>query len=482
MLQIIDLFAGPGGLGEGFCAYKHKRRNPFKIAISIEKELFAHKTLELRAFFRTFKKAPNEYYHYLQGKISREDLFRTFPINAKTAATEAWHAELGANGIPHKDIASRIRAQLIKGMPTILIGGPPCQAYSLVGRVKMQGGKDFENDPRHTLYLEYLKIIDEFHPEVFVMENVKGILSSKLNGERIFKKILRDLECPGKALGNTRNARYKIYSLCKPDTNNIDKDFVIKSENYGIPQARHRVILLGVREDIKIKPEALKEAKNQITVRQVIEDLPKLRSGLSKQEDSFKEWKKLLSNFDQKFKPKPSLTRGGEFITHEKSISSENPLASWYLDSKIKGVIDHETRSHISQDLKRYNFISRFALEYGYSPKLEHMPDNLLPNHKNVKSAIKSGSLFNDRFRVQVAGKPATTITSHISKDGHYFIHYDPNQSRSLTVREAARLQTFPDNYKFEGPRTSQYQQVGNAVPPYLAMQIAEVVFKILER
>jgi DNA (cytosine-5)-methyltransferase 1 len=129
--------------------------------------------------------------------------------------------------------------------------------------------------------------------------------------------------------------------------------------------------------------------------------------------------------------------------------------------------------------LHRYLFAAAFAKTKGRSPLLQDFPRALLPKHENVKEALKE-TKFNDRFRVQLAGRPSTTITSHISKDGHYFIHYDPTQCRSLTVREAARLQTFPDNYFFEGPRTEQYRQVGNAVPPLLAQQIAEIVADLL--
>jgi DNA (cytosine-5)-methyltransferase 1 len=142
-------------------------------------------------------------------------------------------------------------------------------------------------------------------------------------------------------------------------------------------------------------------------------------------------------------------------------------------------VCNYEARAHIRADLHRYFFLAAFGRVHGRSPFLKDFPTELLPEHKNVGEAL-TGSKFNDRFRVQLEGHPATTIVSHIAKDGHYYVHYDPTQCRSLTVREAARIQTFPDNYFFEGPRTEQYFQVGNAVPPLLARQIADVVADLL--
>ena len=142
-------------------------------------------------------------------------------------------------------------------------------------------------------------------------------------------------------------------------------------------------------------------------------------------------------------------------------------------------MINHESRSHIASDLQRYLWCSVYAEVMGSSPRIHDFPEVLLPNHDNVKYGEKGH--FPDRFKVQLRKKPSKTITSHISKDGHYFIHYDPNQCRSLTVREAARIQTFPDNYFFEGNRTQQYHQIGNAVPPLLARQLADTVFQIMK-
>ncbi|GGY84492.1 restriction endonuclease subunit M [Cellvibrio zantedeschiae] len=512
-IKIIDLFAGPGGLGEGFSAYKDKKteKHPFSIAISVEKEASAHKTLQLRSFFRKFPdgQAPHEYYQYVSGKISREELFEAYPKEAKAAQEETLHGPR-ALGEDNKYIYEQIENALKnhKGK-TIVIGGPPCQAYSLVGRARNMGivGYEAKNDPKHFLYKEYLSILSLVNPEVFVMENVKGILSSTVDGEKIFPKILNDLKCPGKSVGNKTGNRYKIYSFVKAAADSTDptyednSDFIIRAEDYGIPQARHRVILLGVREDIKKIPGQL-ATKDEVNIEKIIGDLPVLRSGLSKEGDSHEKWYDIVGEIAKKLSSKLKKegckelaekiplyssqdlkveSRGLRAIQINRSVVKSVPpeLKDWYKDENLKYVLNHETRGHIVEDLERYYFCSSFAIAFANrenpNPKSHEFPKFLAPKHKNWASGK-----FSDRFRVQAKGRYATTITSHISKDGHYFIHYDPLQCRSLTVREAARIQTFPDNYFFEGNRTQQYVQVGNAVPPFLANKLAEIVYDLL--
>ena len=172
------------------------------------------------------------------------------------------------------------------------------------------------------------------------------------------------------------------------------------------------------------------------------------------------------------------LTTGAPFIDHRRTTIACRKLSEWFRQGTV-GLTLHESRSHMKSDLHRYLFASSFAKVMGHSPALQDFPAELRPDHRNIDRALAKG-LFSDRFRVQCADRPSSTVTSHISKDGHYFIHYQPEQSRSLTVREAARLQTFPDSYFFCGNRTQQYHQVGNAVPPLLAMQVANSVFGIL--
>jgi DNA (cytosine-5)-methyltransferase 1 len=518
-IPIIDLFAGPGGLGEGFSRYPMgKKKKAFRITVSIEKDPYAHKTLTLRAFSRQFPDggAPEEYYDYLRSRVTREELFEAYPKQAKAAQDEAQMRTLGEDPEITNIIGERIKGH----DKWILIGGPPCQAYSLAGRSRMlglvqqegeSGGafakrkrknvEKFEGDHRHTLYREYLKIIADHSPPVFVMENVKGILSARLNGELIFPQILEDLGCPQKALGRRKTGpRYRIHSLVKRGDGLfsdalLPKDYLIRAENYGIPQTRHRVILLGVREDVDDSNLKMLEEQPGPSVESVIGKLPKLAPGLSRGRKEkacdellaitrHSEWKGFQKN--QKYKEvadcmvkelvraRKAPGRGSSF-----EITRTLPPSSWYADARLGGVPNHETRSHIPQDLWRYFYCACFAKVHKVSPTLKNFPPFLLPNHKNVDAAIL-GQKFGDRFRVQCGKKPSTTITSHISKDGHYFIHPDPSQFRSLTVREAARLQTFPDNYCFEGPRTQQFHQVGNAVPPRLAYQLADIVAVLL--
>lgn len=503
--SIIDLFAGPGGLGEGFSSYSPKPgQRPFHIKLSVEKEVSAHRTLELRAFYRQFSNdAPNEYYDYLKGRISREDLFSGFPKEGAAAIEETLGGPR-ALGDRSDDKFIKSRLEKIKSTtgPRVLIGGPPCQAYSLVGRARNKGNSSYvaEDDHRHFLYKEYLNVLHAMQPEVFVMENVKGILSSKINGERIFPTLLEDLSNPAKSLGKRLGKGYQIHSLVAGGSTGFfggaDSNYTIRSENYGIPQARHRVILLGVRNDIGVTPGKLSPRECNQTASSVLADLPSLRSGLSKGGDSSEAWHRAIADAAHKVALSSSMlgldksilpsivdkaarlhSRGGGFLSKRRKFQGDEELSKWYLDSRLDGFLNHESRGHINDDLARYLFCSIYAMQNeGASPRANDFPEALAPNHANWKSGN-----FVDRFKVQANNRPSSTVTSHISKDGHYFIHPDPSQCRSLTVREAARLQTFPDNYYFEGNRTQQYVQVGNAVPPLLASQIAEIVYRVLQ-
>ena len=525
-IPIIDLFAGPGGLGEGFSSLDNQGEKVFDIKLSIEKDKNAHKTLELRSFYRKFSKgnAPEEYYKLLEEpdlnkKVQlRSDLFRKYERESNEAKEEAWQAELGTKDFPPEKLDERITKALGKSKNWVLIGGPPCQAFSLVGRSRV-GGIDKE-DHRVYLYKEYLRIIAKHHPAVFVMENVKGLLSAKVDGEKVFDWIKSDLRNPSSVFTDIQSPKYRIYSLVvEADKNDeedypqykTDRDFLIQTENYGIPQRRHRVILLGIRNDIEAKPDTLKPHSEEVKIKDVIGNLPKIRSGLNRsfvssrinngkrkriyknESDTNENWSEIINSIrneiiswngfekeksDKVVKP-PRNRIGSEFLKCKTSYVKSKLLSEWYFDPRLKGVCNHKSRSHLVQDLKRYMFSSIFAKIHDKFPRLheyERYSSELLPDHKSAGSGK-----FADRFRVQMPDRPATTVTSHISKDGHYYIHYDPDQCRSLTVREAARIQTFPDNYLFCGSRTAQYHQVGNAVPPYLAMQIGEIVLKIFK-
>lgn len=510
-MRVIDLFSGPGGLGEGFASLNDG--SAFEIAVSAEMEGSAHTTLTLRAFFRLAKRAGDKnaidaYYAYCNSDEAKHPSMAA-PLLWQAAQQEARRLQLG-NSNSDQLLDGILKEKKLGGDDTILIGGPPCQAYSRIGKVKNNSKPGYipEDDIRHTLYLEYLRVLAKTLPAVFVMENVVGILSSTLKGRRIFHDILIDLCDPVRAVRGKQGPTYVIHSLTtetryeqgmNPDEIDV-RDFVIKSENYGVPQKRHRVILLGVREDINSPVELLKRSSS-ITVRDAIGQLPPLRSRISPlRDDSASNWSCAVRDsalalgmnaekadmtaissrlMEVRQKLDLTLSYGAERIpvtgrTFAPDVSRK--YSKWVADPKLEVCLNHEAKSHMTSDLGRYLFASVFGEVNrvrlrGY--KDFNLP-GLAPDHANWESGD-----FLDRFKVQLFDEPSSTMTCHISKDGHSIIHPDPLQCRALTVREAARLQTFPDNYFFQGTKTQQYHQVGNAVPPLLANQIAEIVLKL---
>lgn len=504
---VVDLFAGPGGLGEGFASAELNGHKPFHIAISVEKEASAHRTLTLRAFLREYHarrgKLPRAFIEFHAG-VTPEPIWETVDSGAwHRAEQEARRLELGDPAA--SEAIKRCISKLSSGVDdTILIGGPPCQAYSLVGRARAKGKHDYvpENDARHYLFREYIRVLDQLRPAAFVMENVKGILSSTVESRLVFEMLMEDLA----SLGTRRGHLYELRAI-RVENGEVTlqeprrpSDFVVRAEEFGVPQRRHRVIIVGIRSDVAkaMSGVAIRISAAARTVGTTIGQMRALRSGVSRGDcDEPLRWRDMaaesasfLERLHRGKKDADLREAFSELATQVKSgaplprRSSELPkkygmsnddLLRWLERPELQGVAQHETRGHMASDLRRYMFSATFGATRGHSPKAADFPASLSPDHRNWDSGV-----FSDRFRVQLAGEAATTVTSHISKDGHYFIHPDPLQCRSLTVREAARLQTFPDDYFFLGNRTQQYVQVGNAVPPYLAREIASLIYSSL--
>ncbi|MFN8794403.1 MAG: DNA cytosine methyltransferase [Betaproteobacteria bacterium] len=528
-VPVIDLFAGPGGLGEGF---SKSSAADFRILLSIEKDEMAHETLRLRAAHRALQaEAVDDATWELWDRIVHDDPWNVVFYKlrdcgnaaiaraCREADAEALGLELGPSSRQQvtEQLWSALRRYRPKGgLPanTVLIGGPPCQAYSIVGRSRNRGVTDYkpESDQRHFLYREYLHVIAELRPAVFVMENVKGILTSRILDRQIFASILRDLRRPGVETAGD-GPEYILMALGVNDSlvaEPAPEDFLLRAEDFGVPQARHRVIILGVRRDVhELLPRQYSLRPScPPTVKQVISDLPRLRPRLSHRGAGL-DWRDAFEDplFDRAIAQLGRKNRGSgaalalamaarreEFralrrdrgagmdrvLRPVESTRQPKALQEWYVDRPSRLLANHESRAHMPSDLLRYLFVSSFGEVTGESPRLADFPPCLLPAHRNVNADAIDEAIFKDRFRVQLANRHSMTVTSHISKDGHAFIHPDPAQCRSLTVREAARIQTFPDSYVFLGNRTSQYVQVGNAVPPYLARQIADLVGEIL--
>jgi DNA (cytosine-5)-methyltransferase 1 len=468
-IPVVDLFAGPGGLGEGFSrVVDSEGLKVFQTVVSIEKDPYARQTLRLRAYYRHFKdrgkKLPDNFWSLIRSSNSSEktSAFKILSQDPlwKEVCREVpeWvrdgkpSCELGQD---NDHIYTAIKDRLRGAKSWVLIGGPPCQAYSLVGRSRMRNHDGSKHDARHFLYREYLGVIKKFNPTIFVMENVKGLNTAKVGGKPILPMIKRDLKAAG----------YDLRSIVDPK----GVDFMVKSELFGVPQTRHRMIIIGVKKTAKgLKGKLLPivQSPDVETVYNALEGLPRLSAlDSDRTRDSY--------GIADKGAPFLECTPVCLF----KSKTLRNFISS--TTCPLSGVLlNHEARSHMPEDRRRYQWWVENATNLS-SPKLNgKIPKRFLPKHSN--SSASGATAFTDRFKVQVKDRPSGTITSHISKDGHYYIHYDRKQARSFSVREAARIQTFPDDYFFMGNRTQQYHQVGNAVPPYLAYRIGQRVWAVL--
>jgi len=442
----VDLFAGCGGLSEGF------HQAGFRPVAQIEMHPPACETLRTRQIFHELQERnrPDLYEAYVRGHITREQIYLEFRDIEEAVSHRVMEETL------HEDIIQPVIRRIRQSMEWhktdhihVFLGGPPCQPYSIINRARIQ--KNGDPLGRNYLYEHYLALLHEFRPDVFVYENVPGLFSVKDRGQRIFEKLLEDF-------GNL-NPAYKII----PPLHDVEKDphsYVLNSANFGVPQTRKRLILIGYRKDLEQKNdqirnifENLRQIRNKpddyLKVRDAIQDLPHLRPG--KGEDKFY----------------------GDYLENNGLRSYQNTMRE-----SSPGVLNHRARTHMPSDLERYGFFIRFWQDNGRAGTLKDLISEwraFAPDHDNKSDYV-------DRFKVQWWTNPSSTITAHISKDGHYFIHPDIEQCRSFTVREAARCQSFPDNFFFEGPRTEQFKQVGNAVPPMLAYGVAQAIRHELEK
>jgi len=391
----IDLFAGCGGLSEGF--YKQG----FKALTHVEYDHYACESLRTRM----------KHYDYQEKEISVLE-----------------------KDITDKDIIKQIELEVAGKSVDLLIGGPPCQSFSSLGRAKDENG--MQDDPRNFLFESYEKILNHFKPKIFVFENVTGLLTAKIGKEKTVNIILNKL-----------GQQYKL--IKSPN------DMVLNSCDYGVPQVRKRIILIGVRKDIGINP---KEIYNGILKTHYNPDSSEIE----------KKGKKKYVTVKDAIYDMPSIKPGEGEKEVEHSVSKWNNYLSKVRSKNDTTLTDHVSRTHNDKDRKRYHEMSKN--KWTFKELLEKRPSL---NH--IKQRV-----FNNSYVVQFWDKPARTIIAHLYKDGNQFIHPDHNQERTITPREAARLQSFADDFVFEGSKTQQYKQIGNAVPPLMAEAIAKSIKKVL--
>lgn len=408
-LCYIDLFAGAGGLSEGFM------QNGFIPIAHIEMDKYACDTLRTRASYYYLKHNNNLdiYYSYLKGKINREELYSNIPNDVLDTVINKEISDDTENDI-FEHINDSMESLYIKDVD-IIVGGPPCQAYSIIGRARDKNG--MKGDKRNYLYLQYMKFLNEYKPKMFIFENVPGLLTAN-NGS-----ICENLKLCFEEAGYEANIK------------------IMNARDFGVLQNRKRVIIIGKRNDCKLEFPEYENQQNNATVNDILSDLCPLEPG------------------------------------QERNVYSQQP-SEYLIESGIRSADDilthHQCRTHIQRDRDIYWHTINTWNQEQKRLKYNDLPEELC-THKNRKS-------FLDRFKV-VAGdlNYSHTMTAHISKDGHHFIHPDINQNRSISVRESARIQSFPDNYYFEGPRTAKFVQIGNAVPPLMAKGLAKGISDILK-
>ncbi|MCF8714419.1 DNA cytosine methyltransferase [Joostella atrarenae] len=401
-MNFIDLFSGAGGLSEGFI------KAGFNPIAHVELDSHACNTLETRLVYHKLKHENNldHYNDYLNDKITRENFISKFGDKFLSESV----LNIGIGGKYNKIIFDKIDKLAGNNEIDLVIGGPPCQAYSLVGRARDEKG--MKNDPRNFLYKEYAKFLKNYRPKAFVFENVLGLISAEKG--MYFKNMQKYFRSIG------YNLDYKIQH----------------SEDFGVLQKRRRVILIGWRKDIEFEYPILDEIKHNFKVRDILTDLKKLKPGEQKN------------------------------ITKYKTNTTEY-LNQFELRNGVDFVSQHIARPHNHRDLEIY----KIAIEKWQKKERLKYPDlpSELKTHKNEKS-------FVDRFKVVDPNGFSHTMVAHIAKDGHHYIYPDTKQVRSLSVREAARIQSFPDDFFFEGGRSAAFKQIGNAVPPLMAEKIANAI------
>jgi DNA (cytosine-5)-methyltransferase 1 len=399
---VLDMFSGGGGLTEGFI------RHNFDFLGHIEMDRKAADTLETRLMFHELRKSGNEeiYREYYRGNIDRNQ-FIHLSKNAGIEFLPVINRELSDstnNEIIHF-LKKRLKEKYHRTDVDVIIGGPPCQSFSLAGRGKNK--ETAHTDPRNYFYLHYLRFLKEFQPKLFIFENVPGLISAKHG--TIFNHVI---------------------SMCTKMGYHLDDEaHILNASDFGVLQDRERIVFIGWRkENNHFRYPDFPRVRNEGKVRDLLKDLPVLQAGDGT--DDFQKYKKGHSS---------------RYVTDKKIRNSYG------------GIRHHAARNHNKRDREIYRIAIRNWNESGHRLNYNELPEHL-KTHKNRHS-------FVDRYKVVNRRSVSHAVLAHLAKDGHYFIHPDPELARSLTVREAARIQSFPDDYLFEGPRSAKYVQIGNAVP-----------------